>query len=79
MWPQADFSVSKCPVCGLMYAKGEQADEKVHSEYHRKAVKGFAFKASEGNRVSSKLLVMQVADAMLILMSVLPAISVMAI
>jgi hypothetical protein len=40
---QRDFHLSKCAVCGLVYAKGEESDEKTHAAYHTSATKGLRY------------------------------------
>ena len=32
---QANFSFTVCHLCGMMYAKGQQKDEKLHNKFHR--------------------------------------------
>jgi N-acetyltransferase len=34
---------SKCPVCGLLYTKGQSEDEKLHSKFHSNATKGLRY------------------------------------
>ena len=32
--------IVECPVCGLAYTHGEEADEALHKRHHRRAVQG---------------------------------------
>jgi hypothetical protein len=43
---QRDFGASRCSVCGMVYTKGHQEDEKLHKAYHQGAVQGFKFQVS---------------------------------
>ncbi|GAB4818787.1 hypothetical protein N2152v2_005833 [Parachlorella kessleri] len=47
---QRDFHLSKCAVCGLLYAKGEESDEKTHAAYHTSVFKGVRYQALPGER-----------------------------
>ncbi|KAF6258409.1 ESCO1/2 acetyl-transferase-domain-containing protein [Scenedesmus sp. NREL 46B-D3] len=40
---QRDFSASKCEICGMVYAKGHEEDEKLHKTFHSSAVQGLKF------------------------------------
>eukprot|EP00877_Chromochloris_zofingiensis_P003778 jgi/Chrzof1/13400/Cz07g31180.t1 len=40
---QKDFSSSKCSVCGMVYAKGQDEDEKLHKSYHISFTQGIKF------------------------------------
>jgi N-acetyltransferase len=40
---QKDFNASRCAVCGMMYAKGHEEDEKLHKAFHQAAVQGPRF------------------------------------
>ena len=40
---QADFACKTCKVCGMTYAPGEAADEKLHDAYHQSLVQGLRF------------------------------------
>lgn len=40
---QRDFGASRCSVCGMVYAKGHEEDEKLHKAFHQGAVQGFKF------------------------------------
>ena len=37
---QSSFGHTTCTVCGLVYTKGEPADEKMHKLYHKECLKG---------------------------------------
>ncbi|KAM0940420.1 putative transcription regulator GNAT family [Dioscorea sansibarensis] len=50
---QSDFLLHTCNVCGLMYAKGEEDDEKVHKEFHKEYYEGVRFKGWHNERVVS--------------------------
>lgn len=41
--PQVDFTCTACKVCGFVYAKGKEEDEKLHAGYHDQSVNGFLF------------------------------------
>jgi hypothetical protein len=41
---QADFSHTTCPSCGLVYARGEYTDEKLHTSFHKNQVQGIQFR-----------------------------------
>ncbi|KAF8395463.1 hypothetical protein HHK36_019409 [Tetracentron sinense] len=41
---QSDFLLHTCSICGLKYACGEEGDEKVHTEFHKKYTWGIQFK-----------------------------------
>jgi hypothetical protein len=41
---QSDFVLHTCSVCGMMYARGNDDDEKVHKAYHRSYFEGVPFK-----------------------------------
>lgn len=41
---QSDFLLHQCAVCGMMYARGDIADEKSHKSYHKEFCEGLAFK-----------------------------------
>lgn len=41
---QADFSHTTCSSCGLVYARGLESDEKLHTSFHRSQLKGIHFK-----------------------------------
>jgi N-acetyltransferase len=40
---QANFACITCSVCGLIYAKGEANDEKVHASFHANCTQGVKF------------------------------------
>lgn len=41
---QPDFLLHTCSVCGMMYARGNDDDEKVHKAYHKNYFEGVPFK-----------------------------------
>jgi N-acetyltransferase len=41
---QPDFLLHMCAVCGMMYARGNDDDEKVHRAYHKSYFQGVPFK-----------------------------------
>jgi N-acetyltransferase len=41
---QPDFLLHTCSVCGMMYARGNDDDEKVHKAYHKNYFDGVPFK-----------------------------------
>ncbi|PWZ39300.1 Protein CHROMOSOME TRANSMISSION FIDELITY 7 [Zea mays] len=41
---QPDFVLHTCSVCGMMYARGNDEDEKVHRAYHKSYSEGVPFK-----------------------------------
>ncbi|KAJ8431321.1 hypothetical protein Cgig2_013537 [Carnegiea gigantea] len=41
---QSDFLLHTCKICGIKYAKGDKADEKVHSTFHKNYTLGIPFK-----------------------------------
>uniref|UniRef100_A0ACD5USX7 Uncharacterized protein n=2 Tax=Avena sativa TaxID=4498 RepID=A0ACD5USX7_AVESA len=41
---QPDFLLHMCAVCGMMYARGNDEDEKVHGAYHKSYFQGVPFK-----------------------------------
>lgn len=43
---QADFTHTTCRVCGLVYARGLESDEKLHSSFHRSQLKGIHYKVN---------------------------------
>ncbi|KAH8944196.1 hypothetical protein BDL97_13G096100 [Sphagnum fallax] len=52
---QADFSHTTCPSCGLVYARGEYTDEKLHTSFHKNQVQGIQFRGWQHERVAIKL------------------------
>lgn len=40
---QVDFACTACKVCGFIYAKGKEEDEKLHTAFHDTTVNGFTF------------------------------------
>ena len=43
---QAGFHCHTCALCGMTYAPGEEADEKLHAAHHAKLVQGIRFHVS---------------------------------
>lgn len=41
---QSNFLLHMCSVCGMMYARGNDDDEKVHKAYHKSYFEGVPFK-----------------------------------
>lgn len=37
---QADFVSSTCKVCGMIFARGEEVDEKLHTKFHSAFLRG---------------------------------------
>lgn len=64
---QRNFGASRCSVCGMVYTKGHEEDEKLHKAYHQGAVQGFKFQVSGTSRMMQLLLlvfmVVRAADA----------------
>jgi len=52
---QRDFSCSTCPSCGLVYARGEETDEKLHASFHRSQLQGIQFRGWQHERVAAKI------------------------
>ncbi|KAG6482709.1 protein CHROMOSOME TRANSMISSION FIDELITY 7-like [Zingiber officinale] len=50
---QSDFLLRSCSVCGMMYAPGDESDEKLHGDFHKKYYEGIRFKGWRGERVVS--------------------------
>ncbi|KAL0056094.1 hypothetical protein WJX82_007662 [Trebouxia sp. C0006] len=48
---QANFACITCSVCGLIYAKGEANDEKVHALFHANCTQGVNFQGWQHERV----------------------------
>ncbi|XP_042380009.1 protein CHROMOSOME TRANSMISSION FIDELITY 7-like isoform X2 [Zingiber officinale] len=44
---QSDFLLHSCSVCGMMYACGDESDEKLHRDFHKKYYEGIQFKVKE--------------------------------
>ncbi|ONK71330.1 uncharacterized protein A4U43_C04F7370 [Asparagus officinalis] len=51
---QSDFLLHTCSVCGLMYARGDEGDEKVHKTFHKDYYQGVQFKGWRSERVVFK-------------------------
>lgn len=43
---QSDFLLRSCSVCGMMYACGDESDEKLHRDFHKKYYEGIRFKVN---------------------------------
>lgn len=41
--PQRDFNASRCPSCGMVYARGQEEDEKLHRSYCAAGSQGVKF------------------------------------
>jgi hypothetical protein len=52
---QRDFGGSRCSVCGMLYTKGLEEDEKLHKAYHQGAVQGLKFQVSAASRLPQLL------------------------
>ncbi|XP_042446296.1 protein CHROMOSOME TRANSMISSION FIDELITY 7-like [Zingiber officinale] len=50
---QSDFLLRSCSVCGMMYACGDESDEKLHRDFHKKYYEGIQFKGLRDERVVS--------------------------
>ncbi|KAG6536507.1 hypothetical protein ZIOFF_001565 [Zingiber officinale] len=50
---QSDFLLRSCFVCGMMYAPGDESDEKLHGDFHMKYYEGIRFKGWRDERVVS--------------------------
>ncbi|XP_074572086.1 protein CHROMOSOME TRANSMISSION FIDELITY 7-like [Curcuma longa] len=50
---QSDFLLRSCSVCGMMYAPGDESDEKLHRDFHKKYYEGIRFKGWRDERVVS--------------------------
>ncbi|KAG6518459.1 hypothetical protein ZIOFF_021934 [Zingiber officinale] len=50
---QSDFLLRSCSVCGMMYAPGDESDEKLHGDFHKKYYEGIRFKGWRDERVVS--------------------------
>ncbi|GBG90723.1 hypothetical protein CBR_g51231 [Chara braunii] len=48
---QSDFTCTTCDVCGLVYARGVEKDEKVHARVHRRHLEGIRFEGWQQERV----------------------------
>ncbi|KAK9809903.1 hypothetical protein WJX72_001367 [[Myrmecia] bisecta] len=48
---QANFAHTTCKVCGLVYAQGEERDEKVHAAFHSSVLQGIRFQGWQNERV----------------------------
>ncbi|KAJ6815787.1 protein CHROMOSOME TRANSMISSION FIDELITY 7-like isoform X1 [Iris pallida] len=51
---QSDFLLHACSVCGLMYARGDETDEKVHKAFHKDYYEGIQFKGWCNERMVCK-------------------------
>eukprot|EP00879_Flechtneria_rotunda_P029676 GHRR01032113.1.p1 GENE.GHRR01032113.1~~GHRR01032113.1.p1 ORF type:complete len:106 (+),score=33.94 GHRR01032113.1:318-635(+) len=76
---QRGFGASRCPVCGMLYAKGHDEDEKLHRSFHLPAVQGLKFQGWVQQRVllsepfQGKLLMVVMTDPVSQLKKVHPA------
>ncbi|XP_028547976.1 protein CHROMOSOME TRANSMISSION FIDELITY 7 isoform X2 [Dendrobium catenatum] len=50
---QSDFILYSCSVCGLMYSRGVEEDERVHRKFHQDYDRGIQFKGWHNERVVS--------------------------
>lgn len=48
---QSDFLLHTCKICGINYTKGDEADEKVHSTFHKNYTHGIPFKGWRHERL----------------------------
>ncbi|XP_006652477.1 protein CHROMOSOME TRANSMISSION FIDELITY 7 [Oryza brachyantha] len=51
---QPDFLLHMCSVCGMMYARGNDDDEKVHRAYHKSYFEGVPFKGWRNETVVAR-------------------------
>nr|CAB3487529.1 unnamed protein product [Digitaria exilis] len=51
---QPDFVLHTCSVCGMMYARGNEDDEKVHKSYHKNYFEGIPFKGWRNEAVIAR-------------------------
>ncbi|XP_020246231.1 protein CHROMOSOME TRANSMISSION FIDELITY 7-like isoform X2 [Asparagus officinalis] len=51
---QSNFLLHTCSVCGLMYARGDERDERLHKFFHKEYEQGIAFKGWSEERVVSR-------------------------
>ncbi|CAD6260390.1 unnamed protein product [Miscanthus lutarioriparius] len=51
---QPDFLLHTCSVCGMMYARGNDEDEKVHRAYHKSYSGGVPFKGWKNETVMAR-------------------------
>ncbi|CAN6230041.1 unnamed protein product [Urochloa humidicola] len=51
---QPDFVLHTCSVCGMMYARGNDDDEKVHKAYHKNYFEGVPFKGWRNEAVIAR-------------------------
>jgi hypothetical protein len=57
---QRNFGASRCSVCGVVYTKGHEEDEKLHKAYHQGAVQGLKFQVSAASRSPQQLLLISI-------------------
>lgn len=52
---QRDFAVTQCHVCGMVYSKGQPADEKIHKQQHQVFELGLSLQvgSERGSHVTS--------------------------
>uniref|UniRef100_A0A0D9UWV1 N-acetyltransferase domain-containing protein n=1 Tax=Leersia perrieri TaxID=77586 RepID=A0A0D9UWV1_9ORYZ len=51
---QPNFLLHMCSVCGMMYARGNNDDEKVHKAYHKSYLEGVTFKGWRNETVVAR-------------------------
>ncbi|KAJ1686227.1 hypothetical protein LUZ63_017617 [Rhynchospora breviuscula] len=51
---QSDFILHHCAVCGMMYSRGDNDDEKAHKLYHKEYNEGIAFKRWKNEKVVAR-------------------------
>ncbi|XP_042455168.1 protein CHROMOSOME TRANSMISSION FIDELITY 7-like [Zingiber officinale] len=51
---QSDFLLRSYSVCGMMYAPGDESDEKLHGDFHKKYYEGIRFKAGATRELSRR-------------------------
>ncbi|XP_062184886.1 protein CHROMOSOME TRANSMISSION FIDELITY 7 [Phragmites australis] len=51
---QSDFLLHTCSICGMMYARGNDDDEKVHKAYHKSYFEGVPFKGWRNETVIAR-------------------------
>ncbi|KAL4854413.1 Protein CHROMOSOME TRANSMISSION FIDELITY 7 [Chlorella vulgaris] len=50
---QRDFHLYRCPACGMLYARGTEADERLHASFHASAAQGPRYQGWQGERVAA--------------------------
>ncbi|KAJ4795587.1 N-acetyltransferase ESCO2 [Rhynchospora pubera] len=51
---QSDFILHHCAVCGMMYSRGDDDDEKAHKLYHKEYCEGITFKRWKNEKVVAR-------------------------